>query len=207
MATGTNGIITRGEVNALLPYGVSGTFFTSELTKCPTMQEITNVSYQTADWSYRVNIGDSINYTSDQLVKASSCTLIAIQKSMTIHVTMQSITGESKPFTNDWVLYENNTYQKDCQFLIDVDTGSIYLQSESVSFTMLADKVNNQLTNFRVKNTVEFTVKIAPSTQVRMELGHDAWYSEIIAGQVANITIPPGTLNAWINWDPIILKW
>ena len=209
MATGTNGIITRGEVNALLPSEVSGSFFTSELTRCPTLQELIDASYQTTDWSYGVTIGDSGNYTLDQLVKASSCTLRAIQKGRSINVTMQAISeGTARRFTNDWVQYQGNTYQKDYSFIVQVYSGSTYLTAASISFTMLADKDDDELCNIRFKNPVVFTITVSPSTSVtKLQLASSTWYAAISSGSEANVSISPGTTPVSVNWPPIVVEW
>lgn len=209
MATGINGIITRGEANALLPSEVSGSFFTSELTRCPTMQELLNASYQTTDWSYGITIGDSGNYTLDQLVKASSCTLRAIEKGRSITVTMQSISeGTARKFTNDWVQYQDNTYQKDYSLIVQVYSGSTYLQAASFSFTLLADRDDNELWNIRFKNPVVFTVTVSPSTSVtKLQLPSSTWYAAISSGQYANVSISPGTTPVSVNWPPIVVEW
>lgn len=209
MATGTNGIITRGEANALLPSGVSGTFFTSELTKCPTKQELINASYQTTDWSYGITIGDSGNYTLDQLVKASSCTLRAIEKGRLITVTMQSISeGTSRIFTNDWVQYQDNTYQHDQWFNVLVYSGSNYLKYESVSFTLLADRDGNELSNLRFKNPVVLNITVPTSASVtKLELPSSTWYAALSSGSSVNVSISPGTTPVSVNWPPIVVEW
>ena len=73
MATGTNGIATRADLNALT--GGDASFWTSDLNRCPTRSEIQNATCKSSTYSYTLYSNSFLSYAENQLMPYSAITL------------------------------------------------------------------------------------------------------------------------------------
>ena len=207
MASGTTGIITRGEANALLP-NTNYKFFTSDLTKCPAYSELNNIVYTGDTHSYRLMVSGTYAY--NQLVKATNCTVVASERGKTITVTMSSLSeGVSRLFSNEWTLYQNLTYQASYNFNVTAYSGTTVLSIANVSVTILADKDGKELYNFRLKNSVTFTMNVPIQAAVtKLALDPSSyWYAGISHGQDMNVSISASSGNTSVTWTNITVEW
>ena len=207
MASGTTGIITRGEANALLP-NTNYKFFTADLTKCPTYSELNNIVYTGDTHSYRLMVSGT--YTYNQLVKATNCTVVASERGKTITVTMSSLhEGAARLFSDEWTLYQSTTYQATYSFNVTAYQGTTVLSTVNIPVTILADKDGKELCNFRLKNSITFTINVpiqAAVTTLALDTS-SYWYTAISNGRVMDVNIPSSSGNSSVNWTGITVEW
>lgn len=207
MASGTTGIITRGEANALLP-NTNYKFFTSDLTKCPTYVELNNIVYTEDTHSYRLMVSGTYAY--NQLVKATNCTVVASELGKTITVTMSSLSeGTSRLFSDEWMLYSDPTYQAHYTFNVTAYSGTTVLSIVNVPVTILAEKDGKELYNCRLKNSVTFTMNVPIQAAVtKLALDPSSyWYAGISNGIQMGVNIPASSGNTSVTWTNITVEW
>lgn len=207
MASGTTGIITRGEANALLP-NTNYKFFTSDLTKCPTYSELNNIVYTGDTHSYRLMVSGT--YANNQLVKATNCTVVASELGKTITVTISSLQeGTARLFSDEWTLYSDPTYQANYNFNVTAYSGTTVLSIVNVPVTILAEKDGKELYNSRLRNSVTFTMNVPIQAAVtKLELDPSSyWYAGISNGQYISVNIPASSGNTSVTWQTITVEW
>ena len=208
MATGSYGIITRGEANALLP-NTNYKFFTDDLTRCPTYDEL-NGLYYTADTHIYHFVVTVPTYESNQLVRGDQCTVVSSERTKTITVTMHSLhEGTSRLFSDEWTLYQSPTYQANYTFNVTAYSGTTVLSTANVPVTILAEKDGKELYGFRFKDSVTFTMNVPIQAAVtKLVLDPSSyWYAGISSGQYMNVNILAGSGNTSVTWTDIVVEW
>lgn len=204
MATGTNGIATRGDLNGLLPQSTYK-FWASGLTKCPTLSDIMNAHYSDSSRNYRLSVKNT--YQTNQLVKYSDC---GIQYGVTINIS-NCQSGASFPLNENWS-YSEGSYTATSDVFIDVYSGSTVIDTTvmTIQFTAtdVSDGVIGSVYGQATYSDLRYFNMGTEITGLRMRLSqYDNVITGISNGSIhSNSSLYPITDSCTVNWQTITFE-
>ena len=209
MATGTNGIATRGDLNGLLPQSTYK-FWTTDLTKCPTKLDIMTAYYTDSSYYYRINVSNT--YQDNQLVKYSDCSLQQWDQVYEIQINLPNcVSGNSFNLNSDWHQNSNGSYTASYNVYIDLYSGTDVVNTVSIPVQFTATSVSNGVINTvsgQSVGTTSISISkqiIVTKLQIRNATTSTDWYYGITNG--SQYIIPsPGNTNRTINWHQITIE-
>lgn len=126
----SNKIATISDLNSL---STDVNFVTSNLTNCPTLSTIKNMTAYTTDYKYMIKVSGS--YTDTQLVRLSDCRVLKEARSYTITIKSVVLQATGTPDQNGW--YANgSTYTKSYTVPVKFYAGSQLVRESSVSLLL-----------------------------------------------------------------------
>lgn len=208
MATGTNGIATRGDLNGLLPQSTYK-FWTTDLTKCPTKLDIMTAYYTDSSYYYRINVSNT--YQDNQLVKYSDCSLQRQDQVYEIQINLPNcVNGNSFNLNSDWH-QSNGNYTASYNIYIDLYSGTDVVNTVSIPVQFKATSVSNGVINtVSGQSVAAASISISKQIivnklQIRNATTSNDWYHGITNGSQYIIT-SPGNTNRTINWHQITIE-
>ena len=209
MATGTNGIATRGDLNGLLPQSTYR-FWIPDLTKCPTKSDIINAYYDDAYYRYRIKVSNT--YKDNQLVKYSDCSLSQLERVYNIQINLPNcVNGNSFQLNSDWQQNLDGSYTVLYDVYIDLYSGTDIVNTVSIPVQFTATNVHNGVIDTVSGQSVASAVVsiskqiIVDKLQIRNATTANDWYSGITTGSQYIITSPSDT-DITINWNEILIE-
>lgn len=204
MATGTNGIATRGDLNGLLPQSTYK-FWSSGLTKCPTLSDIMNARYSDSSRNYRLIVKNT--YQTNQLVKYSDC---GIQYGVTIDIPNCQSGGSFK--LNEYWSYSDGSYTATSDVFIDVYSGATVIDTTVMTIQFTATDVSDgeigSVYGQATYSDLRYFNMGTKITGLRIRLSQD---ENVIAGISSgmyhgNSSIYPITDSCTVNWQTITFE-
>lgn len=126
----SNKIATMTDLNNL---STDVNFVTSNLTNCPTLGTIKNLTKYTTDYVYRIYVSGS--YTDNQLVRLSNCRVLKESRSYTITIRSVTLQATGIPDQNGW--YSNGgVYTKSYTVPVKFYAGSQVVKESSISLLL-----------------------------------------------------------------------
>ena len=202
MATGTNGIATKGDINAKVGFEI----WLTDTHQCPTKSEILQGYYHAPNGIYRPSIVGT--YANNQLVKYSDIYTIFTPDTVVLTINFGGISvtdGTDKADTTGWSALGSNVYQRTYQIpLYFYKTGHVLFKTINVDITFTAT-LEGRFWDSMSATIQTVTVQFDKNTQIEsVALGtissmlvYGTYSTGITMDVGKTITISPISVDIW----------